>query len=45
MAEKKELKSDLGIDDPYDVGIFSFKDSEIERFSLLLKINQLQIDQ
>ena len=44
-AEKKELKIELGIDDPYDVGIFSFKDSEIDKFSLLLKISQLQIDQ
>lgn len=38
-AEKRELKSELGIDDPYDVGIFQFEDSDIDRFSLLLKIS------
>ena len=38
-AENSELKSELGVDDPYDVGIFSFRDSQINKFSLLLKIS------
>lgn len=44
-ADQKELRPDLGLFDPYDVGIFSFEDAQIDKLHLVLHLQKLSIKQ